>query len=95
MDMHKLLGNDRIAIGCVLHGSKIRWILENVPGVRERRSGRIAFGTIDTWLIWKLTNGTLHAYGRHQRHPHHDVQPACCNGMKHCCNCSHTAIPAA
>jgi len=43
-------------------GTKIRWILENVPGARERaEKGELAFGTIDCWLIWKLTGGRVHA----------------------------------
>src|SRR5215831_872900 len=43
-------------------GTKLRWILENVPGVRRRaESGELAFGTVDTWLIWKLTGGAVHA----------------------------------
>ena len=38
--------------------SKIAWILENVPGAREKaENGELLFGTVDTWLIWKLTNG--------------------------------------
>lgn len=42
-------------------GTKIRWLLENVPGLRQRASqGHIAFGTIDSWLIWKLTGGRSH-----------------------------------
>ena len=42
-------------------GTKIRWILENVPGVRERAMrGELAFGTVETWLIWKLTGGKVH-----------------------------------
>ena len=42
-------------------GTKLRWILENVPGARARaESGELLFGTIDTWLIWKLTGGRLH-----------------------------------
>ena len=42
-------------------GSKIRWILENVPDARKRaRDGELLFGTVDTWLIWKLTNGACH-----------------------------------
>ena len=39
-------------------GTKIAWILDNVPGVRERaEAGDLMFGTVDTWLIWKLTSG--------------------------------------
>ena len=42
-------------------GSKIRWLLDNVPGARERaEKGELLFGTIDTWLIWKLTGGEVH-----------------------------------
>lgn len=42
-------------------GSKIAWILDNVPGVRERaENGELLFGTVDTWLIWNLTKGCVH-----------------------------------
>ena len=42
-------------------GTKIRWILDNVPGVRERaEKGELAFGTVDSWLIYKLTKGRVH-----------------------------------
>jgi len=42
-------------------GSKIHWILQNVSGARERaEAGKLAFGTVDSWLIWKLTKGTRH-----------------------------------
>ena len=42
-------------------GSKIAWLLNNVPGARERAErGELAFGTIDTWLIWNLTGGKVH-----------------------------------
>lgn len=42
-------------------GTKIAWILQHVPGVRERAErGELAAGTIDTWLIWNLTGGRLH-----------------------------------
>lgn len=41
--------------------TKIAWILNNVQGARDRAErGELAFGTIDTWLLWKLTNGTVH-----------------------------------
>lgn len=41
--------------------SKISWILDNVPGVRQRaEKGELAFGTVDTWLLWNLTNGKVH-----------------------------------
>ena len=42
-------------------GTKVPWILDNVSGAREKaKRGELAFGTIDTWLLWKLTNGTVH-----------------------------------
>ena len=42
-------------------GTKVRWILENVPGAREKaEAGKLRFGTVDTWLIWKMTHGEKH-----------------------------------
>ncbi|MBQ8954191.1 MAG: glycerol kinase GlpK [Clostridia bacterium] len=42
-------------------GTKIRWLLDNVPGARARaRAGELLFGTVETWLIWKLTGGRVH-----------------------------------
>ena len=42
-------------------GTKIRWILENVPGARQQaENGELLFGTVETWLIWKLTGGQVH-----------------------------------
>ncbi len=42
--------------------SKIAWILDEVPGARKRaKEGRLAFGTVDSWLLWKLTYGAVHA----------------------------------
>jgi glycerol kinase len=42
--------------------TKIAWILDNVPNARERtRRGELAFGTVDTWLVWNLTGGAVHA----------------------------------
>jgi glycerol kinase len=42
-------------------GTKLHWILDSVPGLRERaRRGELAFGTVDAWLIWNLTAGRLH-----------------------------------
>ena len=42
-------------------GTKIRWILENVPGARKlAEDGDLLFGTVETWLIWKLTGGKVH-----------------------------------
>ncbi len=41
--------------------TKIRWLLENVPGARQKaEEGKLLFGTVETWLIWKLTGGSVH-----------------------------------
>ena len=43
-------------------GTKIAWLLENVPSARDRAErGELACGTIDSWLIWRLTGGQVHA----------------------------------
>ncbi|WP_286947537.1 glycerol kinase GlpK [Acetobacterium sp. UBA5834] len=53
--------NTGLVIDAYFSGTKINWILNNVPGARERaEKGELAFGTIDTWLIWKLTDGKVH-----------------------------------
>ena len=42
-------------------GTKLRWILENIPGARqEAEAGNLLFGTVDTWLVWNLTKGAVH-----------------------------------
>lgn len=41
--------------------TKIKWILDNVPGARKRAEmGKLAFGTVDSWLVWRLTRGSVH-----------------------------------
>ena len=43
-------------------GTKVKWILDNVEGARDKaEKGELCFGTIDTWLLWKLTGGKIHA----------------------------------
>ena len=50
-----------LLIDAYFSGSKISWILEHVPGARKlAAAGRLAFGTVDTWLLWKLTGGRIH-----------------------------------
>jgi len=50
-----------LVIDAYFSGTKIKWILDNDPTIRRRaQNGELAFGTIDTWLIWKLTNGQSH-----------------------------------
>ena len=51
-----------LGIDPLFSASKIRWLLENIPGLRERaQAGEICFGTVDSWLVWKLTSGKVHA----------------------------------
>ena len=50
-----------LLIDSYFSGSKIAWILDQVPGARQRaEAGRLAFGTVDSWLVWKLTSGRTH-----------------------------------
>lgn len=50
-----------LIIDAYFSATKIKWILDNVKGARERAmQGKLRFGTVDTWLVWKLTNGKLH-----------------------------------
>jgi glycerol kinase len=53
--------NTGLVIDAYFSGTKVHWILENVEGARERaENGDLLFGTIDTWLVWKLTEGREH-----------------------------------
>ena len=50
-----------LVVDAYFSGSKLRWLLDHVPGVRDRADrGELAFGTVDTWLVWNLTGGRLH-----------------------------------
>ena len=50
-----------LVIDAYFSGTKVKWILDNVPGARERAErGELLFGTVETWLIWKLTKGAAH-----------------------------------
>ena len=50
-----------LVIDAYFSASKIRWVLENVPDARKKaRDGELLFGNVDTWLIWRLTNGAVH-----------------------------------
>jgi glycerol kinase len=53
--------NTGLVIDAYFSGTKIKWILDNVEGVREKaEKGQVLFGTVDTWLIWNLTGGKIH-----------------------------------
>ena len=57
----KFVEKTGLVIDSYFSGTKIKWILDNNPQLRKRaEKGELAFGTIDTWLIWKMTNGKLH-----------------------------------
>ena len=50
-----------LIIDAYFSGTKIKWILDNVPGAREKaEAGKLRFGTVDSWLVWQLTRGTVH-----------------------------------
>ncbi|MEZ4606006.1 MAG: glycerol kinase GlpK [Deinococcales bacterium] len=51
-----------LVLDAYFSGSKVAWILDNIPGARAKaQAGQLAFGTVDSWLVWKLTQGQVHA----------------------------------
>lgn len=53
--------NTGLLIDAYFSGTKVKWILDNVEGAREKAErGELLFGTVDTWLVWKLTSGRVH-----------------------------------
>ncbi|OOG69377.1 glycerol kinase GlpK [Algoriphagus sp. A40] len=57
----KIAAKTGLIIDAYFSATKVRWILENVKGARERaEAGELAFGTVDSWLIWKLSSGKAH-----------------------------------
>ncbi len=60
-DGHLIQSKTGLVPDAYFSGSKVNWILDNVRGARARaKSGKLAFGTVDSWLIWKLTQGERH-----------------------------------
>lgn len=54
-------GKTGLVLDPYFSGTKIRWLLENIPGLRQKaQKGEVTFGTVDSWLIWKLTGGASH-----------------------------------
>ena len=54
--------NTGLRIDAYFSATKVKWLLDHIPGARERaRRGELLFGTVDTWLLWRLTGGRLHA----------------------------------
>ena len=69
-----------LVLDAYFSATKLKWILDNVPGARERaESGLLLFGTVDTWLIWKLTGGKGHAtdYSNASRTMLYDIHRLC------------------
>jgi glycerol kinase len=57
----KFAGKTGLVIDAYFSGTKVKWMLDNLEGARElAEAGKLAFGTVDTWLIWKLTGGKKH-----------------------------------
>ncbi len=57
----KLKEKTGLIVDAYFSGTKVKWLLDHVPGARERaRKGELLFGTVETWLIWKLTKGAVH-----------------------------------
>ena len=64
VDGHEKMVVDRtgLLIDSYFSGNKINWVLKNIEGAREKaRSGKLIFGTVETWIIWRLTGGAVHA----------------------------------
>jgi glycerol kinase len=58
----KLLSRTGLGIDTLFSASKMRWLLENIPNLKTKAdAGELCFGTVDSWLIWKLTGGQIHA----------------------------------
>lgn len=61
----KILEKTGLVIDAYFSASKVQWILDNVDGAREQAvAGELLFGTVDAWVIWKLTDGAVHATDR-------------------------------
>ncbi|HKR02927.1 MAG TPA: glycerol kinase GlpK [Pyrinomonadaceae bacterium] len=69
-----------LVVDAYFSGTKIKWLLDNTGGLRQRaEKGEIAFGTIDSWLVWKLTGGRAHAtdYSNASRTLMYNIQELC------------------
>ena len=67
-----------LLIDAYFSGSKIRWVLDNVPGVRQRAErGEVLFGTVETWLIWQLTGQHVTDYSNASRTMLFDIRRLC------------------
>ena len=79
-----------LVLDAYFSGTKLKWLLDHVPGARARAArGELAFGTIDTWLVWNLTGGARARHRRLERQPHAAVQHShAATGTTRCSRCS-------
>ena len=72
--------NTGLLVDAYFSATKLKWILDTIPGARQRaRQGELLFGTVDTWLIWKLTGGAVHVtdYTNASRTMLYDIRRLC------------------
>ncbi len=72
-----------LVVDAYFSGTKVKWIMDNVPGVREKaEGGQLLFGNMDTWLIWKLTGGKVHVtdYSNASRTLMYNIRELCWDG---------------
>ena len=75
-------------------GTKVAWLLDNVPGARSRaEAGQLAFGTVDTWLVWNLTGDDSTSRMRAMRPAPCSSTSTPANGMRNCWGCSGSRPP--
>ena len=73
--VEKIRAKTGLLVDAYFSATKLRWILDNVPGAREKaEAGRLLAGTIDSWLIWKLTDGRAFVTDVTERLAHNAVQ---------------------
>lgn len=77
----RIVSTTGLLIDAYFSGTKIRWILDNVPGARQRAErGELLFGTVETWLIWRLTGQHVTDYSNASRTMLFDIHRLCWDG---------------
>ena len=78
-----------LVLDAYFSGTKLAWLLDHVPGARRRAErGELAFGTIDSWLVWNLTERRGARHRCDQRLPHAALRPHRATGTTSCSRCS-------
>jgi len=88
---HEALVSERtgLLLDPYFSATKIAWILDNIPNARQRAErGELAFGTVDTWLLWNLTDGQSHATDAPTHLEHYSITFTVGNGMMTYSTCS-------